>query len=277
MIINSLKPNRDSYGIDEINCFEKPVGIVLDSYDQKLSGVFYMFIKCCNTYQLEPPEYCSNINNFDTMILAETIINNNFNLHFQRVIPHDDFHGFIEDNIKKYNRVLVPINLKELYYAHEYKTIDWPHLLVIKGFDHDKKLYNILDYTQQNYDDAAYTPFVMEYDTLLRTYRSYCDTFNSKDITVISNIQNETPSSIPDIIEQCLSLFDSKLSSNPHFLFNTMELILETIESQEKDEIKKSMKQDKIGSFKFSVICRFMANEVKGKNVFFTELINNSR
>ncbi|MDP4146684.1 MAG: hypothetical protein Q8936_19770, partial [Bacillota bacterium] len=46
---------------------------------------------------------------------------------------------------------------------------------------------------------------------------------------------------------------------------------------QEKDEIKKSMKQDKIGSFKFSVICRFMANEVKGKNVFFTELINNSR
>ena len=48
--------------------------------------------------------------------------------------------GFVLiDSIKTNHAIIIPINLREIYYSSYYNEADWSHPIVINGFDTKKK------------------------------------------------------------------------------------------------------------------------------------------
>ncbi|BBC55790.1 hypothetical protein SMNUM_0143 [Streptococcus mutans LP13] len=45
----------------------------------------------------------------------------------------------IIDSIKTNHAIIIPINLREIYYSSYYNEADWSHPIVINGFDTKKK------------------------------------------------------------------------------------------------------------------------------------------
>lgn len=277
MIISTIKPNKDQYKLDEITCFEKPIGIVLDSYDSKLSSTFYMYIKFCSSYLLNCSPYLEHSKVFNIMEISSHIINTNFNLRLEKINLAENIHDFIESKLKNYDRILIPGNLKDLYYSEHYNTKDWPHIFVICGFDYTNKLYNILDFTQLHSNDVIYKPFVIQYETLDKIYKSYCNYNGSNDIFILSNPNNLSQFDICKIIDSCLTLYENNLSANPHILFKYINSINEIITNNDKSFLKKNLKEKIFGPLNVEETTQNMFNLIKFKNVFFTELIESSR
>ncbi|MBE6052532.1 MAG: hypothetical protein E7212_01260 [Clostridium sartagoforme] len=274
MRINSIKPNTDNYKLDEITCFEKPIGIILDSYNNNLSHLYYMYIKLFNSYTVNCKPYSDFNNTLNIMDVSKFIINDNFNLSFNDYNIENDIHNFIENEILNGNTVLVPGNLKELFYSEHYKTKDWPHIFVIAGYDQKRKLYYIYDSTQKISDDIIYEPFFMKYSTLEEVYYSSIKTFNFNKIYVLSNPNKIYNCEFSKILEKSLDIYINHLSENPHMLLNNIGFIDEKIKKSDKKTLLQDARAGFFGKSTIEEISIHMINQVKSKNVYFCELIN---
>ncbi|RSJ08854.1 hypothetical protein D8833_09915 [Streptococcus intermedius] len=101
------------------------------------------------------------------------------NIEVQKIIIRKNIIPTLEDFLTKNFPVIVPINLKYLFYSDKYLEEDWPHPFVIKGFDHKKKIFYILDYTQLKSDQIQENDFSIDYDSLVQVFESYF--FNIND------------------------------------------------------------------------------------------------
>lgn len=156
MIINEIKPNTDSYKPHEVTCFEKPLGIAVESYLHGGGSIFYLILKYYQTYKVHPEDSLGS-----DLTLSLNIIKKYLNLTVNTIKPSKKLEDFIIKNIKKNHRVIVPCNLKKLFYSTHYEQNDWPHLLLIKGFDVEKKIFYILDDTHLLSDKSQYTNFMI--------------------------------------------------------------------------------------------------------------------
>lgn len=114
----------------------------------------------------------------------------------------------IEKILDNNNPFFIPGNLIELFYSKFYKTSDWMHLFLIKGYDSLKNIYHILDSTQRR-DELDYDcyDFVITYDILKDMYTSFNENIYQENIYFIdSNKVNRTPD-INNILLNILNLF----------------------------------------------------------------------
>lgn len=171
-----VKANIDSYPLDQVNCISRAVSLCIASYDMQLSDIFLIidsFEKCYSIESLEEPK-----EPYDREV---RLVQKYLNLNFEKRYLEKNFFTLIEEQIILNNPVIVPINLKEIFYSDYYKEDDWEHPIVIKGFDSSKKVFYILDYIQLKSDIPKERDFTIEYVTLYRAFKSYFSNIGKTD------------------------------------------------------------------------------------------------
>ncbi|MBW7475876.1 BtrH N-terminal domain-containing protein [Paenibacillus oenotherae] len=144
-----IYPNKDSYPLDQVNCIEKPLSMVAEGKRKFFSSYYFILVKCIDLYRVSKVKKNSNgfyQNAKEVMSLL------GLNVHFFNRC--NDFHTIIREQLRLQRPVLVCGNLRLLYYSHHYKTSDWMHLFLVKGYNDETDVYYIMDSTQKK--DGGY-------------------------------------------------------------------------------------------------------------------------
>ncbi|MCX8129427.1 MAG: BtrH N-terminal domain-containing protein [Clostridia bacterium] len=249
-ILSNIKHYKDIYSIDKVNCYEKPLGIVLDSFDSRFSGIFFMYTKLSS--------FCHK-NSFLNNDILKDIIENKLELKFGIHQP-TDFHSFIKENIDSQTCVLVPGNLKELYYTNHYRQADWDHLFLIIGYDDNKEIYYMMDGAHK--DSYFYSEFVVQFDVLEKMYISYCEAFKTNNLYTIKSANNDKQVRILDLIIDCMDTF---LSLEKGFSYKEIKYVDDILKRLEKQEYSEA-----------ADICNHLYRIINYKEVFYSELAYNT-
>ena len=229
------------YSRDEIDCFEKPFGLVLDYYSPNNSNYFYMFRKLIDSYRFK--------NNFRDK--TDEFIKKNLGLEcfYYDVNTVDNVEEIIISNINREIPVLVSGNVRELFYSPFYKENDHEHTFLISGYDDYKEIYKMLDS-----DDSVgikYKTYIIEFTTIRKVYAAS----NDKMIVIVKKGKNKRKNDF-DLLNLLIDIY---LSSNP-FPFNEQKLIM---------NIEKNLSSP---YYDFTDHLNNLVNLPKHRNVFFLEL-----
>lgn len=153
----------NNYSLDMVNCYDRPLSIVLNRNNKKIGHFYLMFTMLFKSYYHE--KINESYEQFYFRILDDIL---KIKLINKKVVK-----GINEQVIEILNLdypVLVPCNLYELYYSEHYKKNNWSHLLLIIGYDDVTKLYTVLDSQQQTYfnDEMRYCKFKMRQKDLVK-------------------------------------------------------------------------------------------------------------
>ncbi|OPZ94704.1 MAG: Tyrocidine synthase 3 [Firmicutes bacterium ADurb.Bin419] len=128
-------------------------------------------------------------------------------------------HEYIQHQIDNGIPVMVTVNLKKLYYSQYYMQQEWPYLLLINGYDCDKKVYYIVDSTHTELsgekEGQNYSQFIITYDMLETLYKSY---ENVMDRAYIASIQLEdgVERNHNEMLKEFVEFFISERSKEPY-------------------------------------------------------------
>lgn len=254
-----LMGNEDEYEIDEIDCFEKPFGIVLQGMKAGYSNIFYMFLKMVQAYNINEYLPIGSKSTIETeMYTKHKILQDNFNIiiHKTTCDDPDKFHDLMENLLAGPNVILIPGSLKELYYSKYYKRRNWPHLFLIKSFDRDYGLYYTLDSSQFYKENMAlYRDFVIPYDIMKNVHFEYKKDFFPY-IYYINISENELVDS-NSIVKKCLEFF---LNDRAEQSYREITFINDLFANKNSDE-------------DVSYYSQKLFRTIKAKKVFLNELI----
>lgn len=275
-IINSIKENKDEYDFAQVSCGEKVYGILLDNYNEEYSSIFYMYIKLFQAYNLG--EY----QNLPMDIPLEDIINDKFGLNIKEyILKNNDFFQFINNQLNMNHPVLVPGNLKKLFYSKFYQRHDRDHLFLIKGYDDKRKIYFVLDNLHINDKSAKYKEFILEYKTLKSMNEAYLNNTNNGIIYYIENNNIDLLNPF-DIFLDCIVFYLNNLTEKPYKELDYLDCLINhlSIGNYYNKDLKLNhddrgliIFQDK--HLEFEQFNKVIINSVKYKDIFFTELIKN--
>ncbi|WP_064590430.1 hypothetical protein [Streptobacillus moniliformis] len=120
-----------------------------------------------NCYRIYTQTNCNIF--FEKEILISKILD--FNL--SKISVNNNFYNIIEKFIELGFPVVIPVNLRNIYYSHYYLEEDWEHPFIIKGYDKNKKIFYILDNVQLNSENELEREFIIKYEILFDAYESY--------------------------------------------------------------------------------------------------------
>lgn len=255
MLINKIKANKDEYSYDQINCFEKPVGIILNNFCQTSGNLFYMYVSLLKGYKINKPRH-QGLRSSGEMTAIIHILKDIFNIDLNQASLTEELHNPLMSRLSSQNPVLVPGNLKELYYSNFYKTENWPHLFLLKGFDFEKSIYYILDSVQLRTDTGTYKDFVIEYSKLERVFKSYVETYDVNDFYYFRDNFIKEIYPLRTILLNCLDVYLDEMQAQP---FREVDIL--------------NMIADK--TYDIYDLSALLMKTIKYKNVFFQELIGN--
>ncbi|MGG8343059.1 hypothetical protein [Streptococcus uberis] len=159
--------NIDTYRLDEVNCYERAIGLCLASYKKEYANLFFMLSQFKHCYY--PMLKDSELMNEDLYLVRKYL-----NLDCSTVvIKEDNFFSELEERLSKNCRVIVLGNLRQLSYSEFYKEANWGHPFIIKGFDSQKRIFYILDYLHLRSNVVRESDFTITYDDLKSIFCSY--------------------------------------------------------------------------------------------------------
>ena len=173
--LTEIKKIKDEYEIEEVNCLERPVAMVLNSYCPIYRNLYLFHEKmnrCYNLHFYDDIGYKDKI----SMKRAQIILEQELGILMHRVVERDEMHQLILEQLKKNNPVIVPGNLKEIYYSKFYNKENWKHSFLLHGYNLDNKLYFIYDSVQCE-NEKEMCKFCIPQKTLKQGYESYCNNF----------------------------------------------------------------------------------------------------
>lgn len=252
-ILSEMKQVNDSYSVEEVNCLEKPLGVMLNSFNPLYRNFYLLFEKMMQSYNFE---YYKDIG-FDRMITMQRschILEREMGIKLYRVEDPEDFLGFINGKLAENNPVIVPVNLRELYYSGFYQKADWIHSFLIYGHNEENKLYYIFDSTQRH-DEGGYTlyKFVVQEDTLCCMHKSFSENIYKEGIYYLCSEEIPLDVDVYQYLYQCVYQFCNSRNKNPYIELDITNQLL-------KD---KKVNQDNI---------KALMQLVHYKKVFFREL-----
>ncbi|HEO3323275.1 TPA: hypothetical protein VAT55_000797 [Streptococcus agalactiae] len=167
-----IQPTIGDIPLDIIDCFDRAIGICLSSFDKSYADLYFCLKLFNRVYFSNPTE---------KFFLSESLkgINTFFPLEVKKVDISDNITLVLEEECRKGNPIIIPINLREIFYSEQYQALDWAHPFVIKGFDNEKKVFKILDGTQLKNDVPEEREFFVLYDILANSYNSYFENINT--------------------------------------------------------------------------------------------------
>jgi len=252
-IIPNIRPNEDDYLLDYVDCFEKPIAILLESYGKNQSAFYYIFnslLKCYNYIADCRSDHFKNMSFID-------YINSRFNITIEPCNKEGSINDIIKEQINQDNPILIIGNLRELYYSKHFKTSDWKHLLIVKGYDDEKELYKIMDATQKSSDVHRYEEYVIEYPVLDKMYQSYYHLENTCGIYFAKYTQKQV--NLLELLIECIdNLLDCYNSKQPYKELDYINNIMKIISEGECINPEQT--------------CVLIANSYKYKDVLYSEL-----
>ncbi len=246
-VIVQLKPNRDNYTVDYISCFEKPLGIAIESLQPGWGNLFYICLKLMRAYY-------NLTDNSDEIFQYTREMMPRFGLKLKTLALSDDLISSIKAEIDLHNPVFVPGNLRELFYSYHYKTSDWEHLFLITGYDDDKNIFFVLDGCQKKTEEHKYEEFAIPFDVVTAMYESYKAVYPLHEGYAMEKTGRK-PLHETSIILDCIDFLASGLYEQPYREITLMDQPL----------------ADPITAASISLP---LFKIVKHKEVAYTELIN---
>lgn len=229
------------YTFDYINCFEKPLGMVLDQQQDKFQDWFYLYLKMVQSYNIS--QFLDN-NIFYTITfnnVVRWIIEDKLKLHIEvQDILAQDIHEYIKSQLNMKRPVLVTGNLRELSYTKHYKVSDWGHMFLLNGYDDEKELYNIVDGEHKKPEGNLfeYGAFTMDYFLMERLYNSIKTKYNLGFVGVIySDGKSSSEVNEKDLLMEFLDLFIEGRSTQPYKEVDYVEELLKRIKNGEEQNI----------------------------------------
>ncbi|HER5554954.1 TPA: hypothetical protein ACISS5_000836 [Streptococcus pyogenes] len=162
------------FPLEAIDCFERSLGICLDYYYPGLSSIF--FINKLYSKMFESINYSKKLLE-NSISIIEKISPIRIN-KLQVKDNNRNINEIITNLIKANQAVIVPINLREIYYSSYFESADWSHPIVINGFDMQKRVYYILDSTQIFGESSVEKEFIMTFEQLENSMNSYFKRIN---------------------------------------------------------------------------------------------------
>lgn len=156
----------EPYSLDRINCFERPAAIVIDLIKKNGSVLYLLYLKFFQSYSLYGEE------SYETIIsnLEEEIGIKRYTFKIEGNLTDK-----VIDLINQGHPVLVPGNLKALYYSEHYMVNPWKHMFLVKGYDDEKKIFRLLDGIHHGpaSEQAKYYDTVIRMDDLEEVFAAY--------------------------------------------------------------------------------------------------------
>lgn len=183
--LNDLHRIDDEYEVDEVNCLEKPVALLLHSFNPVYRNLYLFFVKMNRCYNLQKYKDL-HYENMTTMQRATLVLKQEMGIDIEKQNNCKNIHIFINEQIKKNNPIIIPVNLKELYYSKFYNKVDWTHSFLIYGYDKDNELYQVFD-SVQNVGGKNLYEFVVQKKEMEKLYESFCENIYADGIYYIES------------------------------------------------------------------------------------------
>ncbi len=215
--LSELKKYNEIYDVNHLNCIERPFAVALNSFNPVYRSLFIILLKMSQCYKIR--DYEKDLySTFKTIKKVQYILKKELNIElFEVTCSSDNINSKIEKLLDNNNPIFVPGNLKELFYSNFYKTSDWMHLFLIKGYDQSKNIFRILDSTQRRDDlDYNFYDFVITYDILRNMYISFCQRIYQEKIYFINSGKVDKSLDTKYILMNTLNLFCFGLDNEPY-------------------------------------------------------------
>lgn len=223
--LTEIKKIKNEYEIEEVNCLERPVAMVLNSYCPIYRNLYLFHEKmnrCYNLHFYDDIGYKDKI----SMKRAQIILEQELGILMHRVVERDEMHQLILEQLKKNNPVIVPGNLKEIYYSKFYNKENWKHSFLLHGYNLDNKLYFIYDSVQCE-NEKEMCKFCIPQKTLKQGYESYCNNFYEDGIYFIESNEVDRNPDYRKMILNGLQLFVNNRKKQPYFEIDLIQHFLQ--------------------------------------------------
>lgn len=257
------------YTFDYVNCFEKPLGLILCNEDEKFQSFFYIYLKLFQSYSIrefDSPEifYTVGFNNALTYIIGRK-------LGFKVLINEADatnIHLIIRQYIDDGYPALVPGNLRELSYSEHYQTSDWKHLFLVNGYNEEKKTYSVIDRRDEEKSDfLRYDEVSFSYELIERLNTSAREKLNVSSVwSIYRKEETENPEEL-ELLNDILDLYLNHRMEQPYKELDYIHRINKEIEGGSVDNT------DEVSDPTTQIDFIFLRS-VKYKDTFYSELIN---
>lgn len=161
----NIEELRERYSLEYLDCFDYPVAINYNWLNPNIIDLYYAYTKLYSSFYIK-----KGFNDYDLMDLEEEIGIRCAKIHSKESLLED-----IKQLINEGHMVLVPGNLKYLFYSSYYLKEDRGHMFIVKGYDDENELFYILDSIQEKGEEGipSYTDFVMRFSDLSDIYNGY--------------------------------------------------------------------------------------------------------
>lgn len=234
-VLIDLPSANNKYPLEQINCFEKPLGILLSRYNHMYPLIFYLYLKLHALYNIDATWARSA--DYDQVV--DSILSSILGVPLSKDRPSGDLIHFITHHLDKGNIVLVPGNLRELYYSPYYKTMDWPHWFLINGFDDTKRLFFTIDSCHKSKNHELYERFSIQYETLQNAFQA-CPYEKDRFVYFVEHARVT-----PQHNSEVHALFISFLSTFKNSLLNPANKEIQAIEEIQKRLIPELSEKEK--------------------------------
>lgn len=165
---------QKNYYIDEVTCFEHPVAVALNYYDERYCS---LYISLSKIYGI----YCGGIDNTVREDVRERVFEDLKNIVKVNKVEYSKISwDIIKENIDSGKPLIAGVNLKSIFYSEHYLKEDWGHWMLINGYDEDSKTLSIVDNTQFGHLGEKYDEFIITYEMLQRASKDYKRQFDNK-------------------------------------------------------------------------------------------------
>lgn len=241
-----LEDNLTEYALDEVDCFQRPLGILIDSINKSVLTCFILYAKALEVYSI-----------YNQREIRHSILRyvNKFGFEIRKADVTE--YSFVENEIENNRLVVAGIEYRDLFYSSHYKEDSYPHWVIINGYDRNKQVFSIYDYTQ--FLDSQYTfkPFILEYRTMKRLNKKYKKHYGCYDSLYSINksqYQKEKNNIVVNLLESILELMQNKN-------YSTLNILNEVLFLKSSNSF-----------VDISIYQTFLMNIEKSRGIFFKNL-----
>ncbi|WP_068777160.1 BtrH N-terminal domain-containing protein [Paenibacillus sp. FJAT-26967] len=147
-VLNGIDCIFDQYLYDEhgLNCFLAPKYLATQTFNQEYPDLFYLYFYLFFHYNFNPADrdaprlYHHDLDSIESYLLKEKL-----GLEMADINIEDNLVEKIEENLTEGRPVFVPVSKKAIFYCEEYLRNDHPHLILVKGYDRERRRFVIQD------------------------------------------------------------------------------------------------------------------------------------
>lgn len=251
--IRNLKDSITHFQFDSVNCFQRPAALVYKYKKRGSERLYLMYCKLFDAFSIDAER--SELKNYEHEIGIRCV---NIGINSK-----EEFEQKITNLINKGYPVLVPGNLKALFYSKYYKIRDWGHLLLIKGYDKERQLYMILDNIHLENKNSApkLSDFYIRYDDLYDFFYQFND-YYGHNIYYMEEVTEQQVVNERDRIVQYLRLLSDTINKKKYREYEIVKWLKEGGIVAHGDSILKVLENK-----------NFVINIPKFKSILFEQLV----